>query len=84
MARINGNHIEILEGTTLLQYVNNKEYDLNYIAVECNGTIIPKSQYDEKVINVNDVIEIVNFVGGGWYENHIKRKKLCYEMQFSE
>lgn len=65
LARINGNYIEISEGTTLLQYIDKQKYDLNYIAVECNGNIIPKLEYGKKVINTDDVIEIVNFVGGG-------------------
>lgn len=65
MARINGKNIDFLEETTLLEYVKKEEYDLNYIAVECNGNILPKSQYGEKVIDLDDVIEIINFVGGG-------------------
>ncbi len=65
MARINGIYIEISEETTLLEYIEKEGYDINYIAVECNGNIIPKSQYGVRVINVHDVIEIINFVGGG-------------------
>ena len=35
------------------------------IAVELNGEILPKSQYNEAVLKDGDVVEIVNFVGGG-------------------
>ncbi|WP_027399176.1 sulfur carrier protein ThiS [Anaerovorax odorimutans] len=65
MAKINGIVIELLQGTTILQYLDTHKFNLDYIAVECNGDIIPKSQYNEKVIESEDIIEIVNFVGGG-------------------
>ncbi|HCT64969.1 MAG TPA: thiamine biosynthesis protein ThiS [Lachnospiraceae bacterium] len=65
MARINGKNIEISQNITVLQYIEQQELNLSVIAVEYNGNILPKSQYGEKVIKSCDVIEIVNFVGGG-------------------
>jgi thiamine biosynthesis protein ThiS len=65
MARINGKNVEIPQNVTILQYIEQQELNLSVIAVECNGDILPKSQYGEKVIKSGDVIEIVNFVGGG-------------------
>ncbi len=35
------------------------------IAVECNGEIIPKSQYAETQLNDGDSLEVVGAVGGG-------------------
>ena len=35
------------------------------IAVERNGEIVPKRLYGETVLQDNDVIEVVSFVGGG-------------------
>ena len=35
------------------------------IAVEINGEIIKKSDYDKTVLNDGDKIEVVSFVGGG-------------------
>lgn len=35
------------------------------IAVECNGEIIPKSQYAESVLKEGDQLEVVGAVGGG-------------------
>ena len=37
----------------------------NKIAVEHNGTIIPKSKYKKKYLKNNDSLEIVHFIGGG-------------------
>lgn len=43
--------------------------DLNYLgkrlAVELNGEIVPKSEYQNTKISDNDVLEIVVAVGGG-------------------
>ena len=43
------------------------KYNLNKkkIAVEHNGTIIPKSEYKKKYLKNNDSLEIVHFIGGG-------------------
>ena len=40
-------------------------YNPKRVAVECNGDILPKSEYTVYVPKNEDVIEIVTFVGGG-------------------
>ena len=35
------------------------------IAIEYNGTIIPKSRIKKRYLKDKDIIEIVNFIGGG-------------------
>ena len=44
-----------------------KKYKLNNkkIAIEYNGTIIPKTNYKKKYLIDNDKVEIVHFIGGG-------------------
>ena len=44
-----------------------KKYKLkeNKIAIELNGTILPKDHYKNKKVKNNDKIEIVQFIGGG-------------------
>ena len=45
----------------LIKYnLNNKK-----IAIEHNGTIIPKLKYNKKHLKNNDRLEIVHFIGGG-------------------
>lgn len=65
MVRINGKDENIAEGTGLVQYLEDAGYNRERIAVEINGDIIPKKNYDETVLNDGDKIEIVSFVGGG-------------------
>lgn len=65
MIRVNGENISNYEQKNLQNLLTTLNYDLTKIAVEKNGEIIPKSQYDTTILNENDVIEVVTFVGGG-------------------
>ncbi len=64
MVKINGKEIEISD-ITLAEYLYGTSYDVKRIAVERNGEIVPKSQYDSVVLMDGDCLEIVSFVGGG-------------------
>lgn len=64
MIKING---EILDtcNIKLIEYLNEKNYNPNRIAVELNGEIIPRSNYEKIILKSGDTLEIVTFVGGG-------------------
>lgn len=64
MVKINGEDLNIA-GTTLTEYLATTDYNPKRIAVERNGNIVPKAQYDETVLQDGDSLEIVSFVGGG-------------------
>ena len=65
MIRVNGESISNYEQKTLQELLLSRRYEMTKIAVERNGEIIPKSQYPTTILNENDVLEIVTFVGGG-------------------
>ncbi|MBQ9139645.1 MAG: sulfur carrier protein ThiS [Ruminococcus sp.] len=65
MIKINGEIIENIEGKNIADYLTESGYDINRVAVELNGDILPKSQYKNTILNNGDSIEIVSFVGGG-------------------
>ncbi len=64
MVTINGSPINA-DGKTVSEYLADAGYDLGQVAVERNGTIVPKAQYGKTALTAGDVIEVVNFVGGG-------------------
>lgn len=64
MIRINGVDIDKTE-LPLMQYLEENSIQPQRIAVELNEEILPKSQYADTVLKDGDVVEIVNFVGGG-------------------
>lgn len=64
MVKINGESFDIA-GKTLAEYLTTTNYNLDRIAVEKNGQIVPKVQYDKTVLKDGDTLEVVSFVGGG-------------------
>ena len=56
---------EAAEGRSVLQVLQKKGIDLSNVAVERNGEIVPKRQYDSVILTAEDRLEIVSFVGGG-------------------
>lgn len=64
MVKVNGELLD-LAGKTVSEYLATTDYDPKRIAVERNGEIVFKSQYDEVVLQDEDSVEVVSFVGGG-------------------
>lgn len=64
MVKING-ELSSSEGMVLAEYLSQNGYDTRCIAVERNGEIVPKSQYEATILQENDSLEVVSFVGGG-------------------
>lgn len=64
MIWINGK--EHRESTIILsEYLQENKLNPARIAIEYNGTILPKTQYRNTIFHDGDRIEIVQFVGGG-------------------
>ena len=64
MVRRNGED-KALAGINLLEYLTDAGYQLEKIVVERNLEIIPRDQLENVVIQENDSIEVLSFVGGG-------------------
>ena len=64
MVKVNGRELNIV-GKTVSEYLATTNYDPKRIAVERNGDIVLKSQYDTTILKDGDRLEIVSFVGGG-------------------
>ncbi len=64
MVRINGEELNVT-GRTVAEFLTESGYDISRVAVELNGDILPKVQYDSTVLQDGDSVEIVSFVGGG-------------------
>ena len=61
MINVNGKETENCKSLSVLLENGGRDR----IAVEINGEIIKKSDYDKTVLNDGDKIEVVSFVGGG-------------------
>lgn len=64
MVKINGIGQEAA-GMSLTEYLHAADYDVNRVAVERNGEIVPKAEYETVRLQDGDNLEVVSFVGGG-------------------
>ncbi len=65
MVTINGRETVLELPMTVSDYLAQKQYQINRIAIELNGEILPKYQYSDTMLKDGDSMEIVSFVGGG-------------------
>ena len=56
---------EVLDGITIKELLDDKKIKTNYIAIEINKKIIPKSSYYKHELKEGDKIEIITAIGGG-------------------
>ena len=64
MVKINGEEEEIA-GKNLLEYLKEAGFEPERVVVERNLDIIPKDELGNTIIQDEDVIEVLRFVGGG-------------------
>ena len=63
--QLNGTSYEINKGSNLNELLNKLKIQKNKVAVEVNGEIVEKNKYSNLVLNRDDKVEIVQFIGGG-------------------
>jgi len=63
--QLNGDLYEINNGTSLNELLNKLKIQKNKVAIEVNGEIVEKNKYSNLILNKNDKVEIVQFIGGG-------------------
>ena len=65
MIIVNGEKLHCPVHMNLKEFLQSRGYDTKLVATECNGEIIPKAVYEEKILEDGDTLEVVSFVGGG-------------------
>ena len=63
--QINGQNVSAAAGITLAQLLAQQGFDAARVAVELNGRIISRSDFDAVQLADGDTVEVVQFVGGG-------------------
>lgn len=63
--KVNGTLILLKESQSLIDFLSEQHYDITKIAVEHNGSIVPKTAYKDVILFDEDTLEVVSFVGGG-------------------
>ena len=62
---VNGKEIVLQKEISVMDFLKKEGYDATKVAVEKNGDIIPKKNFEAEMLSDIDKIEIVCFVGGG-------------------
>ncbi len=52
-------------GSTVAQLVAELEFQPDRIAIERNGLILPRREWEDTLLGEGDRLELVHFVGGG-------------------
>ena len=63
--QLNEDSYEINNGSNLNELLNKLKIQKKKVAVEVNGEIIEKNKYSKLILNKDDKVEIVDFIGGG-------------------
>jgi len=63
--QLNGVPYEVNNGTNLDELLNRLKIKKNKVAIEINGEIVEKNKYPKLILNKDDKVEIVHFIGGG-------------------
>ncbi len=56
----------LASGSTLDQLVHELQLKGDRVAIEQNGSIVPRSQWQLAILSEADKLELVHFVGGGY------------------
>ncbi|HEX2925442.1 MAG TPA: sulfur carrier protein ThiS [Ruminiclostridium sp.] len=63
--KVNGTDVALAGKQSLQEFLTAQNFDVTRIAVERNGEIVPKAAYANLILDNEDTLEIVRFVGGG-------------------
>ncbi|MDQ2870531.1 MAG: sulfur carrier protein ThiS [Acidobacteriota bacterium] len=63
--RVNGEELNLPEGASVASVLERLEIQTPRVAVERNREIVPKALYASTPLIAGDVLEVVEFVGGG-------------------
>jgi len=62
---LNGAATEVFEGISMAELINELQLANRRLAVEVNAELVPRSQFQERRLQPQDLVEIIHAVGGG-------------------
>lgn len=62
---LNGKPHNIKEKTNIISLLETLSLSEKKVAIEINEEVIPRDNYDKKILLAKDRVEIVHFIGGG-------------------
>ena len=62
---LNGEPYDFSAPLTVSSMLTDLQLPTEKIAVECNGSIVPSSTFEETTLQEGDRLEVIHFIGGG-------------------
>jgi len=69
--KVNGKKVIFNKNDSIETLTKKLKIPLNKVAIELNKKILDKKKLKNVKLNNNDNIEIVHFIGGGWWKKRI-------------
>ena len=69
--KVNGKRLIFNQNTSVEKLTKKLKIPLNKVAIELNKKILDKKKLKKIKLKGNDKIEIVHFIGGGWWKKKI-------------
>ena len=69
--KVNGKKIIFDNNTSIENLTKQLKIPINKVAIELNKKILDKKKLKKIKLNNDDKIEIVHFIGGGWWKKKI-------------
>lgn len=63
--KVNGKEIKFKEDKNILSLLNDFEISKDRVVVEVNFDILEEKDFEKYILKEEDIIELINFVGGG-------------------
>lgn len=63
--KVNGEEMRLAAPQTALEFLKEQGFNPQRVALERNGEIIPRAAFADTMLQNQDTLEIVAFVGGG-------------------
>ena len=63
--KVNGKEMDLRENITIKELIEELKIEGKVMAAAINMEVVKKENWDEKTINEDDKIELLQFVGGG-------------------
>jgi len=62
---VNGKPTEVKDKITVMEFLEEQKINPKIVAVEVNDSILEPERYSQKLLNDNDRLEIIFYLGGG-------------------
>ncbi len=62
---LNGKNVRLNAACTVAEFLKMQNLRAELVAIELNGSIVPRAEFNTAVLTDSDEVEVVSFVGGG-------------------